>query len=87
MKAYDVLYRKGLIREPACENKGDTIMYNRNVFFAILSVSLFLGLGSLAAAQSVFEIPNEQEMKMLSRGATSSWLNDSRLVNNFCPEQ
>ena len=41
-------------------------MYNRNVFCAILSVSLFLGLGSLAVAQSVFEIPNEQEMKKLS---------------------
>ena len=41
-------------------------MYIRNVFCAILSVSLILGLGSRVAAQSVFEIPNEQEIKKLS---------------------
>jgi len=41
-------------------------MSTRNVFCATLSVSLFLGLCSHAAAQSVLTIPNEQELEKLS---------------------
>jgi len=41
-------------------------MSTRNVFCATFSLSLFLCLCSLATAQSILTIPNEQELKKLS---------------------